>query len=94
LHAISDHSLATIKINCITTLLCNHTHALWLALKLLVRVIFWQARGVIEQLNPPAETKGVIKGDNWIVHPGLLSAQSNIHLGHAESVIGHGIVAG
>ena len=67
----------------------NHTHALWLALKPLVREIFWQARGVIEWLNPPAKTKGVIKGDNWIVHPGLLSAWSNIYLRCAESVIGH-----
>jgi len=40
LHAISNQTLATIEINCITALLCDRMHALWLALKLLVRVIF------------------------------------------------------
>ena len=42
----------------------------------------------------PAESEGVVKGDNRIGYMRLLAAQSNIHLGHAESIIGHGIMIG
>jgi hypothetical protein len=40
----------------------------------------------------PTESEGVVKGDNHIAYMRLLAAWSNIHLRHAESIIGHRIM--